>query len=631
MAKIPSRRAIVGVLSRLADVPLAAYRQLSRDPRSRPELKRASADRVNAVLLSFMADASGLMLPIAVRAAMHSVKGFAADLLEQLPELQHDLSLTPHLGALSPISRVKATRMDYAALIMDTLLSIRKQHIGLGLGSTNVGISYGGRRLSGLELAQSWALILNWGHLFGTFATERNLLFELDASSQIRSEFVRGIHSKIRSPAERILDGRALHRFFYVLSAWRVSQLPDTPLRRCLIDILFAFFDDGGDAARADKARWAYRKARQIAYARLHNIMRIGVTLEQWVVDDVFNFLRQSPELGFDPAHEDETPVQALLDAFDAFHAEALFASQDAATLVLSHLRQFKKWWRQPRQSTVSLKERIDRLTHEPTDWPKPDGEELDHWVRMRLPSTGAGWIGEIRDWHANANAWHDCNFLFTPLPTSDRLLVDVYARGNLPAAAAHCVGSKLAALNVTTKPGDAKNGSRDLWRSVASYGLRLFRQCLKPGVIPTLEPTIIDGDRVGYAVIAPTLEMAVARLKGLVSLVADAAKRRELAAVAQAFEEMHPSGDAIWLVFLGAFRLLDAESTDPIQELDGVSVAITKTGQRWSVLEHKKMGQPGATGQIARLGDLLLVEADEPRRDRTVGGKTSATTFSST
>ena len=102
-----------------------------------------------------------------------SAKGFPAHLHSQCPDVCEHLQGVPHLGALAPLALVPATRLDYVALLTKGLLIAKQKHPGLGLGSGNFGVKHGDRELTGLEIVQSWASLSNYGHLFGTFATER--------------------------------------------------------------------------------------------------------------------------------------------------------------------------------------------------------------------------------------------------------------------------------------------------------------------------------------------------------------------------------------------------------------------------------------------------------------------------
>lgn len=624
--KPPTSR-VISVASKVLDVPVRAYKLATRDDRDLTDIKEAFAERMRRVAEQrLLAPVSATVLATMARYARHSPKGFAARILAE-HRFQQDLTKVPHLGALHQLTRYSPTRFDYALLIMEVLLRIRQQHLGLGLGSNNAGIRHEGKELSGLEVAQTWALILNWGHLFGTFATERNVLREVVRTPRSRQEFLRSVDPALTAWCQPVLNEGSPYRFFYVLAAWRISRLPDSATKRTIIEILQRFPITATPDPRFEKIAWSYKRARQIAYTRIQTCLRIGFALEESLDDRLIHLLRDSGEVGFDRVHEEQTSLQSLFDALDNFHAEALFSSKDAARIVLMHLRAFKRWW-----NTVDLPldEKVQALFTKPVGWIEVRGEpSISHWLRLRLPDSGIGWMGDVDGWLSREDVWQDANFLMTPLPGSPQLLVDVYSQDVLPANTASWIAKKLSERNLATWSADTTAG-RELWRSVAAFGLRVFGGCLKSGFACTLEPCLLRGERVGYALIAPNLQAACARLRALSQRIDEDVKKREIEAVLQELQHNDPASTGVWLVFLGTFRIVAKDSGISSKELDGVYAEFRDDRQAWYVLEHKSGGQRGNIAQLEQLREYLAVGTTPPERRSSVGGRAALLRFTS-
>ncbi len=307
--------------------------------------------------------------------ANEAAKGFARTLLETHPEFAEHAARVPHLGALSPLAPLPATRWDYGRLLLRTLLEMKQQQPGLGLGSSNFGLTHGKNALSGLEVAQTWALLGGYGHLFGTFATERALLFTLDTTPALEREFLNQLAQEVRLPGEKVVRQRDMYRFFYVVSAWRVSRWPASATRTTCLQVLAPLLELPHDLGWK-RLLWAFRRARQIAYTRLHAMLGVNIASSPIPIPVAVRDLRPLSQIAFlDEEAESPTAVVGLIDALDRFYGDVFFTSPTASERVRPSTRvQTLVAW--PQRSTRSAHRgaygKSARLAHNDTRCPYP-------------------------------------------------------------------------------------------------------------------------------------------------------------------------------------------------------------------------------------------------------------------
>lgn len=553
-----------------------------------------------------------------------STKGYASTLTKDVPWLRRQLRGTPHLGALTDVPTA-ATRWDYALLINHVLLAMKQEFAGYGLGSLGRApytLPSGGK-LTPLEIAQSWSLLTNAGHLFGTFATERALLFELVRSPTAQDDFLQQVAPPLREYAADIIHSRSLYKFHYALSCWRVSRAEmGEETRRNAIDLLREFFRCQKEP-QAPAQLWAFRSARQLAYHRLHLYMGIGHPID--AVHDEASIRAMSPwsDLSYESSTVAESSVLAgMLRKLDEYQFETYFASARVATDVLQHLREFRRWWNaQPSRALA-----IDALFGQrPDKWVSVDRSEFVHFARVKLNGAADDWLSEVTTWlECDAGSvWARSNFVISPHHAG--LIGDIYvAPGSAPSPATlrhismqvarHCHASWVVSPTPAT---------RELWRSAATFGLNVFSLIARPGRRPLLHPAALrddenDGGHVGYGLISATPADGLERATALSHHVVDDVRRRELAATLLVAEEVARSfPDDPMILFLGSLYLVDAKRGQlQVAEFDGAWCFLSGDSVTWFLLEHKKR-KAGAGGDLKRKMKHLGPVAEEYRVER--------------
>lgn len=542
-----------------------------------------------------------------------AAKGFAGLLLQKHPEIERHAAGVVHLGALAPLARLPATRWNYVCLLVKTLLQIKQRQPGLGLGSSNFGVSHGKSSLSGLEIAQAWALLANYGHLFGTFATERGLMYALDSDHSCERDFLRQVDAEARGPVEEVIRRRDFYRAHIAIAAWRVSHWPASSIRSTSLLLLSHLLVQRSDGSWG-KLAWAFKRARQLTYTRLHSMLGGEIATSPIPVATAVRELRGVSDIGFlDAEHEPASAVVGLVDALDRFYADVFFVSPTASERVLSHLKDFKNWWQ--KRSGDTLQARLESLAHQPSDWPNSEPRRRRHFVRLQVPDAGIGWVAEVNRWLESRDAWRDANFLLTPSKRADAgcSLVDVYTSG-LPRLGliAH-LARLLAERNESTWTAyPVTDTQRSLWRSIAAFALSLFQFLLRPGRRAQLEP-LPAKDGVGLAIAARSVSSGCGRLADFARRVQDDGRRVELDALHDASLQ-YVDGQGAWLAFLGRLRILDDETGKALQELDGVAAFVSDTCVEWHFVEHKDGGASGMRSQLNDLGGHLAFPVPSSR-----------------
>lgn len=587
------------VLSRVPDGLLAAARKqldrrlpaLLKEPKAGAQLAKALTAWMYRSLLNTI-----------VEQGFRSAKGFAAHLLDARVWREAHLEKVPHFGAIAPLFQPATTRRDYVGLVLGELLRIKKEHPQLGLSSAS-GVTFGNKQLSRLELAQTWAIGLNLGHLFATFSSERALLVHLAEDPAEQQEFLHQIDPDLRPPCEDIVFSARLHRSFYALAAWRASALPGSATRGTLLASLAQYLlrDDDDPVAV-----WAFRRARQLAYHRLHSFSGLGSVVRLEDTDRLAAELLPDRAIHFHEHSEEGNPLVPLLDRFDDYAQQAAFSRPEAAALVLAHNREFKQWWRNAKQGGIPLRRRVESLFQRPADWPRRDPRQLQPYVRLELPGEESDWLPMVLAWQGDGRAWRSWHFLVTPFPRGRGLLCDVYWDGQFSAPALRQAAIRLGELGVTSwsMAGDAE--VRRLWRSFARFGATVLQQCLKDNVRATIKPVGARGGSYGYALLGPDGARVASRMRTFLGRLRDEVRRRELRAV---LESLQTESEDPCLVFLGNIEIVDGEG-DQITDLDGVWAFFHEDYVQWNVLEHKS-GKGSARGQLDKFREHLRVRCN--------------------
>jgi hypothetical protein len=542
-----------------------------------------------------------------------SAKKFARTLLNELPDIAEHLRLTPHLGALQPLAAHALTRIAYTSLQLELLLRLKKEQKGLGLGSYGGGkssIQFRGDPLTGLELAQTWSILLSWGHLFGTFSTERALLYHLRKEPGAMDEFLAAIDPRLRPQVAAIVESESMYKFVHALTALRVSKASmSSEIRETLIASL-ALYLDRSDDVRSARLRRVFSTVRQLSYVSLHqslNLPRIEVGSDLLTVPQE---LIVEDGISYDPFLGASTPLSRLLDSLDVFQYEVFFTGAASDAIVLQHLKEFRSWWMDAAARKEPVVQRISRLWSEPTDWPHLPKHNLRSVLRLKIPLSRTKWVEEVRQWHADGTPWATSSFLLSYPPKGEVGTCNVLGSGHLPSETVYKIAARLAVhVAASWKSEQPNSPSQALWRSVAGFGQHLLSTEVA-GLEVVVRPFKAQEGAVGFAAISESPVELAQRIRLVASRCSaqTASRGAELSVLAEYLSQRIPDG-RIHLAFLGQVLLVERASFVEVHELDGVIASIGREGVSWEFLEMKG-GKAGPQRQLRTLAKSLKRKA---------------------
>lgn len=541
-------------------------------------------------------------------------KGRARDILGGSKEVLNSLTQVPHLGCLYPLKPAVVSRWSYVAKTLQILFDMKREHPGLGLGSPLL-TGENAPDVTGLEAAQSWAILSNLGHLFGTFATERAILCLLEENRSFSKDFLQEMDESFRGPTRTIVMEHRLQRMFYALAAWRFRRLQDIPHREQTKQLVRHFLDESKSDVRWQRIRWAYRKARWLAYLSIHQDLDIEPPIAPPLLVECRKTLRPHPSIGFS-ARDEETPLQTLLQQLSDYTLDRFFTSPEAAALVLAHLRAFKLWWGRQGDAPFSL--RLERLFNKPADWEELKPASLQHWARLRLPPSGSGWPSQVQAWRAGGKPWESGGSVllsprFEPSNDKDVLVCDLYLEGPQTPTLVHHVVCRLAQLNTTTWIRASERVSVNYWRDLTAFAVSLLQIVVKEGYEVRVDPIEVRGEGAGYIIFAPGAQEACGRLKHFIGRIPSEERVREREAMLElCLQEADAHPNAAVILFLGQVFIYDKQHpASTLQEIDAVWAWVDGGGVQWNFIEHKSGRTSGMMGQLKELNKYVRVEAD--------------------
>lgn len=529
-----------------------------------------------------------------------------------------------HLGAIASISEIAASRWTYAMFIAGAALELKNQ--GLGLGHTDEELKKKTNiKMTKMAVIQAWGFLLNYGHLFGTFSTERALFYDLLQSPSDMNKFKESIDEKVRRYAEEQLNAHSLFHFHYVLAAFRLSRLPTGNFRNKCLDLLAHFWEQDGKPIAE-----SFRSARRLGSNRLQSLLKVGFTIRE---SDYHQLIQQHRKLPNTYGVDDgESLARRLLKTIDEFSESVLFASPKVAGLVLAHLRAWRQW--KTKRAGSDIVDLIPELYSQPPDWPKQAQEPLTHLGRIRCQEPhDMECFAEVRRWLGSdpdgpRSVWRGTNFIVTP--THDKgLVVDFYGDSTSRLPVLHLLKQALRMYASHKDDLHFQYSLADLllngWLASFSEASIRFQMKQVPGAKRFI--ALADSWRnLGDEVRAHSNELTV-----------DDPRRMELKATLSLCEEhsKRPEVQVVNTAMLSAVRVVGSTGDDnnrEIGEIDGLCLCVDARNDAWflTLLEHKAARAGSGQGQLVALGKLLRLTPDGPPQRLSKDNETTVLVFRS-
>ncbi len=550
-----------------------------------------------------------------------SAKGFAADFLRANPEVTDQLRDLPHFGSLAPLFEVQVSRLDYLLLQFELLLRCKQRYPSIGLGSVNhpseLMLEHCGKALTGLELLQLWAVLLNMGRLFGTVATERGVLFELMQHPAEYERFLAGVPPELCARVADILKSESLHRFPHAIAAARLGRMePANPTRATCVQALRLFLEPTS-SSRMLRFKSLFSTVRRVAYLELHSRVGLETTSSTDHAEELLAKVLQQDGVLYEAFEPQANPATRLMDALDQYHFETVFSGEQAGVAVLNHLREFHQWWHGARQRGEGLAERLDALHRRPGDWPT-GVDRVEDYIRLatlEIPLCEGRWVKEVEQWKGSGDAWSAASFYLSYPPADNVGICTIYSTSAIDTRLVRHIAGRLADLtekNQAAEPGRPLDSQVRLWRSVARFGKLVFERGLIDDYHIAIRPVALQG-RGGVSAIAASSSAAIrAALAQLRSVVADEVRAEEYRLLEAAMKRIQ-SDDAAdagpWIVFLGKVLVFQEEGKPEVGELDGLFGQCRADRITWHMFEAKSTKQAKPRRQLRDICALLRRE----------------------
>lgn len=239
-------------------------------------------------------------------------------------------------------------RWEYVILQLDLINRLKNLEQAKGLGLSSRQTKFLDYKPSGAEILQIWILLLNSGHLPGTFASERALLRTLKESSNIRRAFKSGLRSNKKVLFDKILENEDIYSLHKILISFHLDRYrrftdydtENTKFIDFLQEILdFYLFESDNKklAERRYRLKSVFRKIRQISYLFLDSqyapfpvnfdISKIFLNLEDYY-EDIFV--------------EPESQIIKTLTSFDDLLSIGLYHSEASISELGKHAKQIQ-------------------------------------------------------------------------------------------------------------------------------------------------------------------------------------------------------------------------------------------------------------------------------------------------
>jgi len=313
------------------------------------------------------------------------------DIGKHIERMKHN----PQLGIIRSVYEgAHHTRWEYVVTqlyIVDHLNRFGPKGIGLSNNTPKIR----GKNISGADILQVWVLLLNAGHLLGTFATERALLNSLKKDKYLRRKFKTGLPNdeEIRNLFDNILENEDIYRVHELIAFFFLERLKrkHKSEAKLLVDVLKLFkFDPPQGIERRRKLKILFRRIRQVSYLFLDShygpiplVFELGPLL--------FDFEEHAKELFL----AEESPLTKALDSFQDLLSENLYLAPKSMYAYGRQARYVEEIIKKEGQKLYSIKTLYDFLRDQKNllikYWPKNSEYLLRFWFDERespLPVT---------------------------------------------------------------------------------------------------------------------------------------------------------------------------------------------------------------------------------------------------
>lgn len=220
----------------------------------------------------------------------------------------------------------------------------RKVARGLGLGSSN--IEFQGRCPTGADILQMWTLLLNAGHLPGTFATERALLKSCKKHRDLQRTIRQGLpgETRVRQYFTEILREDDIYSFHKILICFYLERYRKYILNQSrFVDFLqeiMSFYLFPSDDHRESQENYCrlFRRIRQISYLFLD--FQYGPIPVDFDLGAIFFNLQ---DYVHDLFRQQSSPMIGALNDFETLLSRNMYHGADSIRELAGHAEKIEK------------------------------------------------------------------------------------------------------------------------------------------------------------------------------------------------------------------------------------------------------------------------------------------------
>lgn len=265
-----------------------------------------------------------------------------------------------HLGVIrNAFEGAHHPRWEYVVLQLNLINRLCNLNDAKGSGLSSK-TEFLGLRPSGAEILQLWILLLNSGHLPGTFASERGLLKAFQNSSKLRNTFKSGLRSNKKKLFDDIIKNEDIYGIHKLLISFHLDRYKrftdyDTDnvifidfLQEILDFYLFEQEQNNLEQKRYD-LKSIFTKIRQVSYLFLDShyapfpisfdISKIFLNLE----DNYYDLFLES-----------DTQILKTLSSFDDLLSTGMYHSEISISELGKHSKEIRKKIESKRLSRIS-------------------------------------------------------------------------------------------------------------------------------------------------------------------------------------------------------------------------------------------------------------------------------------
>jgi hypothetical protein len=319
-----------------------------------------------------------------VKAELYPIAEMAYRILDKSGHIER-MKQTPQLGVIRNVCEgAHHTRWEYVVTQLSIVghLKIVSQISGL---SNNSPIIKGGEEISGAEILQVWTMLLNVGHLFGTFSSERALLSQIKDDKNLRRIFKSGLpdDEEIKAYFDNIVireDTFRIHELiaFFFLYRLRRSNKREVEL---LMNILKSFRNDPPiGKERINKLRNLFRRIRQVSFLFLDSHYGpVPVSFELGPI--LYNFEEYTKELFL----SGESPLTRMLESFQNLLSENLYLAPQSIHALGDNSREIEKLIKKENQISRSIP-KLDKFLRDRNNFENEHKKKCpEHLLRLLI------------------------------------------------------------------------------------------------------------------------------------------------------------------------------------------------------------------------------------------------------